>query len=52
MEGCSVAQTEEMSRIQEQKHVRADRTIKRHKLRKANDAMKEMLRVLKALRIK
>ena len=30
MEECSVAQTDEMSRIQEQKVVRADRTIKRH----------------------
>ena len=32
--------------------VRADRTIKRAKARKVTDAMKEMLRILKALRIK
>ena len=41
-----------MSRIQTAKQVRADRTIKRHQVRKYNDAMKEMLRILKALRVK
>lgn len=52
MEDCHTAQVEELSRIQEAKHVRADRTIKRHQVRKYNDAFREMLRVLKALRVK
>jgi len=52
MEECNVAQTDEMSRINETKCVRADRTIRRHKVRKANDALVEMLRILKALRVK
>ena len=41
-----------MSKINETKVNRADRCIKRTRLRKANDAMTEMLKVLKALRIK
>ena len=45
-------QADEMTRIQEAKVLRADRTVKKQRLRKANDAMREMLRVLKALRIK
>ena len=52
MEESSAAQVEEMTKINEAKIARADRTIKRAQLRKANDAMVEMLRVLKALRIK
>ena len=46
------AQEEEMTRINEVKCTRADRTIKTAKMRKVNDAMKLMLRVLKALRVK
>ena len=41
-----------MNRINDTKIVRADRTIRNNKTRKANDALREMLRVLKALRIK
>lgn len=41
-----------MTKINAAKVVRADRCIKTTKLRKCNDAMQEMLRVLKALRIK
>lgn len=41
-----------MARINEVKCVRADRCIKNAKKRKVTDAMREMLRVLKALRIK
>ena len=41
-----------MARINEVKCVRADRSIKNSKKRKYTDAMREMLRVLKALRIK
>ena len=52
MEESQQAQVEEMSRIQQAKHIRADRTVKRHQVRKVNDAMKEMLRILRALRIK
>lgn len=42
----------EMSKINEVKVARADRQIKKNRLRKTSDAMKEMLRVLRALRIK
>lgn len=52
MEETQCAQVEEMSKINNAKVVRADRCIKTAKLRKCNDAMQEMLRVLKALRIK
>ena len=52
MEESQQAQVEEMSRIQAAKHARADRTIKRHQVRKYNDAMMEMLRILKTLRVK
>lgn len=41
-----------MNRINETKIVRADRTVKNARMRKVNDAMREMLRVMKALRIK
>ena len=41
-----------MSKINEVKVARADRQIKKNRLRKTSDAMKEMLRVLRALRIK
>jgi hypothetical protein len=43
---------EEMKKINETKVARADRCIKMSKTRKMNDALKEMLRILKALRIK
>ena len=52
MEECNTNQVEEMARINETKCVRADRTVKRHQVRKINDAMKEMLRILKSLRVK
>ena len=45
-------EAEEMNKIQVAKVARADKTIKRAQVRKVNDAMKEMLRVLKALRVK
>ena len=47
-----MAQTMEMSKINEVKCIRADRTIKSSRKRKYNDAMMQMLRILKALRIK
>ena len=52
MEETQTAQVEEMNRINETKVVRADRTVKNSRMRKVNDAMREMLRVMKALRIK
>ena len=41
-----------MAKIAAQKHKRADQCIKKSRLRKANTAMVEMLKVLKALRAK
>ena len=41
-----------MKKINETKVARADRCINMAKTRKMNDALKEMLRILKALRIK
>lgn len=52
MEETQAAQVEEMKKINETKVARADRCIKMSKTRKMNDALKEMLRILKALRIK
>lgn len=52
MEETRVSQSMEMTKINDTKVNRADRCIKRTRLRKANDAMNEMLRVLKALRVK
>ena len=52
MEEVQCMQVEEMSRINDAKVVRADRTIKRAQVRKVNTAMMEMLRILKALRVK
>jgi len=56
MEGAYAATLEEndqrMSNIIRAKHVRAERIIKSKKLRSANNALIEMLKVLKALRVK
>jgi len=56
MEGAYAATLEEndqrMSNIIRAKHVRAERIIKSKKLRSANNALIEMLKVMKALRVK
>ena len=56
MEAAYAATLEEndqrMSNIIRAKHVRAERIIKSKKLRSANNALIEMLKVLKALRVK
>ena len=41
-----------MNRIRDQKHKRADQCIRKARLGKAHTAMKEMLKILKALRAK
>lgn len=52
LDETQAAQVEEMSRINQVKQQRADRMIKRGQLSKAHDALKEMLRIMKALRVK